>query len=140
MLFTIYYICTFLNPSLKAACFLKKIRLKKFAFSIYQQFPKMMSMDFYTRQVGKPHMVTVSHELNCHVISGSPPISTGNSESNLLSTTTQQPAQQVQHVRGVSGRTRYGGSEVTCRKPDTFLLAATFAAINFAVSLFLLRV
>ena len=33
----------------------------------------------------------------------------------------------------------YGGSEVTCRKPDTFLLAATFAAINFAVSLFLLR-
>ena len=96
----------FLNPSLKAACFLKKIRLKKFAFSIYQQFPKMMSMDFYTRQVGKPHMVTVSHELNCHVISGSPPISTGNSESNLLSTTTQQPAQQVQHVRGVSGRTR----------------------------------
>ena len=22
----------------------------------------------------------------------------------------------------------YGGSEVTCRKPDTFLLAATFAA------------
>ena len=34
----------------------------------------------------------------------------------------------------------YGGSEVTCRKPDTFLLAATFAAINFAVSLFLLRV
>lgn len=65
-----------------------------------------MSMDFYTRQVGKPHMVTVSHELNCHVISGSPPISTGNSESNLLSTTTQQPAQQVQHVRGVSGRTR----------------------------------
>ena len=33
----------------------------------------------------------------------------------------------------------YGGSEVTCRKPDTFLLAATFGAINFAVSLFLLR-
>ena len=28
---------------------------------------------------------------------------------------------------------------MTCRKPDTFLLAATFAAINFAVSLFLLR-
>ena len=54
----------------------------------------------------KPHVMTVSYELNCHVISGSPPISTGNSESNLLSTTTQQPAQQVQHVRGVSGRTR----------------------------------
>ena len=30
---------------------------------------------------------------------------------------------------------KYGGSEVTCRKPDTFLLAATFAA-----SLILLRV
>ena len=60
-----------------------------------------MSMDFYTRQVGKPHMVTVSHELNCHVISGSPPISTGNSESNLLSTTTQQPAQQVQLCEGL---------------------------------------
>ena len=53
MLFTIYYICTFLSPSLKAACFPKKIRLKKFAFSIYQQFPKMMSMDFYTRQASQ---------------------------------------------------------------------------------------
>ena len=53
MLFTIYYICTFLSPSLKAACFLKKIRLKKFAFSIYQQFPKMMSMDSYTRQASQ---------------------------------------------------------------------------------------
>ena len=49
------YICTFLSPSLKAAklCFPKKIRLKKFAFSIYQQFPKMMSMDFYIRQVSQ---------------------------------------------------------------------------------------
>ena len=104
------YICTFLSPSLKAAklCFPKKIQLKKFAFSIYQQFLKMMSMDFYIiyAMLVKPHMMTVSYELNCHVISGSPPISTGNSESNLLSTTTQQPAQQVQHVRGVSGRTR----------------------------------
>lgn len=54
----------------------------------------------------KPHMVTVSHELNCHVISGSPPIGTGNSESKLLFTTTQQPAQQVQHVLGVSGPLR----------------------------------
>ena len=43
----------FLSPSLKAACFPKKIRLKKFAFSIYQQFPKMMSMDFYTRQASQ---------------------------------------------------------------------------------------
>ena len=32
----------------------------------------------------------------------------------------------------------YGGSEVTCRKPDTFLLAATFAA-SFTASLNLLR-
>ena len=32
----------------------------------------------------------------------------------------------------------YGGSEVTCRKPDTFLLAATFAA-SFTASLILLR-
>ena len=40
-----------------------------------------------------------------------PPIGTGNSESNLLSTTTQQPAQLVQHVLGVSGRTR--GSRTT---------------------------
>ena len=54
MLFTII-ISAFLSPSLKAAklCFPKKIRLKKFAFSIYQQFPKMMSMDFYIRQVSK---------------------------------------------------------------------------------------
>ena len=64
-------------------------------------------MDFYIyAKLVKPHMVTVSHELNCHVISGSPPIGTGNSESNLLCTTTQQPAQQVQHVLGVSGRLR----------------------------------
>ena len=54
----------------------------------------------------KPHMVTVSHELNCHVVSGSLPIGTGNSESNPLHTITQQPAQQVQHVLGVSGRLR----------------------------------
>ena len=67
----------------------------------------MMSMDFYIyAMLVKPHMLTVSHELNCHVISGSPPIGIGNSESNLLSTTTQQPAQLVQHVLGVSGRTR----------------------------------
>ena len=33
----------------------------------------------------------------------------------------------------------YGGSEVTCRKPDTFLLVATFAA-SFTASLILLRV
>ena len=33
----------------------------------------------------------------------------------------------------------YGGSEVTCRKRDTFLLAATFAA-SFTASLILLRV
>ena len=54
----------------------------------------------------KPHMVPVSHELNCHVVSGSLPIGTGNSESNPLHTITQQPAQQVQHVLGVSGRLR----------------------------------
>ena len=54
----------------------------------------------------KPHMVTVSHELNCHVVSASLPIGTGNSESNPLHTITQQPAQQVQHVLGVSGRLR----------------------------------
>ena len=72
----------------------------------------MMSMDFYIyAMLVKPHMVTVSYELNCHVISGYPPIGTGNSESNLLSTTTQQPAQLVQHVLGVSGRTR--GSRTT---------------------------
>ena len=54
MLFTII-ISAFLSRSLKAAklCFPKKIRLKKFAFSIYQQFPKMMSMDLYIRQVSK---------------------------------------------------------------------------------------
>ena len=66
-------------------------------------------MDFYIyiRHVSQTaHVRTVSHELNCHVISGSPPIGIGNSESNLLSTTTQQPAQLVQHVLGVSGRTR----------------------------------
>ena len=57
----------------------------------------MMSMDFYIyAMLVKPHMVTVSHELNSHVISGSPPIGRDNSESNLLSTTTQQPAQRVQ--------------------------------------------
>ena len=43
----------FFKPLLEAACFPKKIRLKKFAFSIYQQFPKMMSMDFYTRQASQ---------------------------------------------------------------------------------------
>ena len=32
----------------------------------------------------------------------------------------------------------YGGSEVTSRKPDTFLLAAIFAA-SFTASLILLR-
>ena len=57
-------------------------------------------------------MVTVSHEFNCHVISGSPLIGTGNSESNLLYTTTLKPTQQVQHVLGVRLVVAYGRVEL----------------------------
>ena len=65
----------------------------------------------------KPHMMTVSYELNCHVISGSPPISTGNSESNLLSTTTQQPAQQVQHAEMPTFRDLKSGDSLFFTSP-----------------------
>ena len=47
--------------------------------------------------------------------------------------------QNVNKTKRARSASFYGGSEVTCGKPDTFLLVATFAA-SFTASLILLRV
>ena len=47
-------------------------------------------------------------------------------------------SERVANQKGQVVTRSYGGSEVTCRKPDTFLLAATFAA-SFTASLILVR-
>ena len=65
-------------------------------------------MDFYTRQASQTAHGDCKSRIKLPRNIRISPIGTGNSESNLLYTTwtTQQPAQQVQHVLGVSGRLR----------------------------------